>query len=192
MLSVGRPVGFRGKVIGNTSETQAAFTAERTITYTDNATKFIKKAGDWCSNPGLIGNYRWNAGTNANPKKVKNDPCPRGWRIPTSTEMNLLDSNGKSELIDSKYKKIKEDDNASKYMYLPVAGFYSGALGTDNGGRDMGVGRYYVANLSNPNGNAPNYMFLGSGSPSCYPASGCTIRCVQNDGPEVVEMSPAD
>ena len=186
----GRPVGFGGKVIGKTTDTQATFTAERTITYTgDNATKFILRAGDWCSNPGILGLNRWNSGTNANPKKVKNDPCPRGWRIPTSTEMSLLDSNGKSEQIDGKYKKIKEDDNASKYMYLPAAGFYSGALGTDNGGRDIGVGRYYVANLSSSSGNAPNYMFLGLGASGSYPASACPIRCIQNDGPEVVEVT---
>ena len=74
-------------------------------------------------------------------------------------------------------------------MYLPAAGFYSGALGTDNGGRDIGVGRYYVANLSSSNGNAPNYMFLGSGASGSYPASACPIRCIQNDGPEIVEVT---
>lgn len=43
---------------------------------------------DWC------GTYndptRWNSGTSSEPVKTKNDPCPKGWRVPTMDEMSNL------------------------------------------------------------------------------------------------------
>ena len=186
----GRPVGFGGDVTKIVTTTKATFNEDRTISYTDegDATKFIKVSGDWCDQNEAIGQRRWNGGTNASPIKVKNDPCPRGWRMPTSGNMGLLDGNGRSESVDGKYKKIKDDDNTNLFMYLPASGFYSGALGRDNGGRDLGGGRYYVAALCLPGYNAPNYLFFG-GSAGSYQASACPIRCIQNDGPEIVEVT---
>ncbi|OPC04830.1 hypothetical protein BAS09_03845 [Elizabethkingia ursingii] len=35
----------------------------------------------------------WNSGTDANPVKTSNDPCPSGWRIPTRTEIQQLIDN---------------------------------------------------------------------------------------------------
>ncbi|WP_455641120.1 hypothetical protein [Parabacteroides sp.] len=181
----GRPVGFGGDITSNTTTNQATLSAQREITYSneDDATKFIKKSGDWCSNDNGIGNNRWNSGTTAKPQKVKNDPCPRGWRIPTFNEMRLFDSTGRST-VENKYKKISEDEGSNKYMYLPIAGYYSGNLGNENGGRNMGGGRYYVADVA----NSINYMHNGS-QEGCWQASACPIRCVQNDGPEIVETN---
>lgn len=187
----GRPVGFGGNIISNATIDKATLNEDRTITYNDgNDNKFIKNSGDWCSSSSILEKQRWNAGTNANPIKVKNDPCPRGWRIPTTTEMRLLNSNGRSESIEGKYAKIKEDDNVNKFMYLPAAGFYSGNLSAINGGRDMGTGRYYVADLAQQSYNsAPNYLILTGQVSNSYGASACPIRCIQNDGQEIVEVT---
>ena len=42
---------------------------------------------DWNSSPDAS---LWNAGTEEAPEKAANDPCPEGWRVPTSKEMKLL------------------------------------------------------------------------------------------------------
>lgn len=183
----GRPVGFGGDITSKTTMNTAAFTSDRAITYTSgDAEKFIKISGDWCSNPELLGDARWNAGTTAKPQKVTNDPCPRGWRIPTSSEMSVFTSAPFQEGI----KKVPED-NSSRSLFLPASGFYSGGFGAgDYGG--LGAiyvtGRYYVSDKTlGENGYARSYLFgSGSGGETCYAASACPIRCVQNDGPEIV------
>lgn len=43
---------------------------------------------DWCSN--YNNPTRWNSGTSSEPIKTNNDPCPKGWRVPTIEELSNL------------------------------------------------------------------------------------------------------
>lgn len=45
---------------------------------------------DWCSAPDA---RLWNFGTDVAPQKTEYDPCPKGWRVPTSIELNSLVQN---------------------------------------------------------------------------------------------------
>ena len=41
----------------------------------------------------------WNKGTESMPIKTNNDPCPKGWRVPTFDELSELLSNGKKREV---------------------------------------------------------------------------------------------
>lgn len=67
---------------------------ESTITLSEVAqypNVFFYEDGDWLNEP--IDNL-WNTSTAAAPAKTEYDPCPAGWRVPTSTEMESLIANG--------------------------------------------------------------------------------------------------
>ena len=49
-------------------------------------------AGTW-SSTGQASATAWNSGTEAAPVKTTADPCPTGWRVPTTTEWNDLIAN---------------------------------------------------------------------------------------------------
>ena len=40
----------------------------------------------------------WNSGTESEPIKTENDPCPDGWRVPTSVELETLKSLNKESI----------------------------------------------------------------------------------------------
>jgi uncharacterized protein (TIGR02145 family) len=55
--------------------------------------KFIRRFSgnlDWIAGASVVYDKRWNAGTEASPKKAVADPCPAGWRVPTNTEWSSV------------------------------------------------------------------------------------------------------
>lgn len=126
----------------------------------------------------------WNLGTDENPVKNRQfDPCPEGWRIPTSFELNSLlkyadcswcsydDING---IIFS--KNTEEDDKT--ILFFPAGG----RLNTSDGeGCDRAYNGYYWA-ISASNGSSA-YLYFYSDNCSINMlgsrAGGCLTRCVK-------------
>lgn len=77
-----------------------------------------------------------------------NNPCPEGWRLPTSDELKTLMDTTKvySELIDlNGIYGIKITDKFTReYIFLPFAGFLDG----ENGKLHRGDGRYWSGQQS--------------------------------------------
>ena len=121
----------------------------------------------------------WNKGSDINPIKSEYDPCPTGWRIPTSNELNNLVIN---------YKRVNNDctfsgeytclDGAPKIL-LPTTGYRDCLGNTYNFSKsaqyyssdynDSGTSYLYYYDADTPKVNTSNNYF----------ADGCAIRCVQ-------------
>ena len=71
----------------------------------DNAHRFYYTGQnyDWCKTPD---DHMWNLGTELKPRKSDYDPCPTGWRVPTSLELNGLRMNYSSFLYNNISLKI--------------------------------------------------------------------------------------
>jgi uncharacterized protein (TIGR02145 family) len=104
---------------------------------------------------------RWQGGVNA-----LNNPCPSGYRIPTSTEFNALINN-----------IYNVGTNATSWpnaiAKLPVAGF------RNNTGGNTGVntGGYYHTSVGNFNTNA---TYAGAHPSYTYANYGLSVRCIKN------------
>lgn len=123
----------------------------------------------------------WNFGTVGNPIKTEYDPCPKGWRIPTYSELNELKKNKSSRIIN--------DDGQWGYwfsgpwsytpnvpqVFLPAAGsrFYDGSA------NDRGQGGLYWSSTPDNFNAILVFGTLESGSYTYYHACGYSIRCVQ-------------
>lgn len=135
---------------------------------------------DWCKAPN---DAFWNSGTEDAPVKTGTDPCPAGWRVPTSKELSNLIKNYSSWTTNDagqngcyfsgEYTFI---DGAPK-VFFPAAGYrdydygdayYRGAYG------------YYWS--SRPRSYYAYYLFFGDGHASMSSrrrANGYSVRCVQ-------------
>lgn len=139
---------------------------------------FFDDDGDWLAEP--IDNL-WNTGTEAFPVKTEYDPCPHGWRVPTSTEMQSLIVNGKYDetLVGFWYSGNTEYSESVDKIFLPAAGtnaygvsFYRGFIGN------------YWTSTSIPDSGAYNMYFdietSGTVSEEFNRSSGMSVRCVRN------------
>lgn len=125
----------------------------------------------------------WNNGTEEYPQKTDNDPCPTGWRVPTSTELRALTRHFSSW--------VEEDDGENGFwfsgdkeysvdvpqIYLPATGFRY-HVGTVNW-RTKG-GAYWSS--SPTDGGADALVFYYNGNKSVgidYRSQGYAVRCVQ-------------
>ena len=151
--------------------------------YSDTFFTVTSSPYDWASPQN---NYMWNSGKESAPIRTENDPCPEGWRVPTSEELAVLKRNKSSWTEEGSRKgmyfsgKYTYYENAPK-VFLPAAGYRS-----NNGsayGRDE-RGCYWSSN--------PNYMssdreylefsYIGYASMDNgigYRALGHSVRCVQ-------------
>lgn len=124
----------------------------------------------------------WNAGTAQDPVKSQYDPCPEGWRIPTSEEIYALTKNSSaftSEGGHNGYWYSGDVPYASGVdaVFLPSAGY----IDWRGSRRDRGnVGRYWASTTYGTMGmyhisfsNAHNSVAITG------PVLGCSIRCVQ-------------
>ena len=137
---------------------------------------FFYDSSDWC-NQRIDDLWMDSEG-----KKTKNDPCPTGWRVPTSHELNALSNN---------YSwSTKDNQNGSyfvgEYTYIeglpqvffPAAGYRHYSDG--NAGRRGDYGGYWS---SGPGSNYSCSLYFSGGGAGMYyyddRAFGYSVRCVQ-------------
>ena len=118
----------------------------------------------------------WNSGTEEQPIKTENDPCPNGWRVPTSKELkSLADSGGEW----GNYKNMQ-----GMWFYGVTSRVFFPASGAiyDNGFCSMreSSGWYWS---STPCEIHPYMIFADDGSSwsdfFSWPVYGYSVRCVK-------------
>ena len=105
---------------------------------------------------------------------AENDPCPQGWRVPTTRELHLL-GRGQRVNVNGVYGHLF--GTASNQIFLPIAGWRcinSGAL--------VGVGRSGIYWSSMFDDTFSAWVFPYEGNISCFGGRdrpiGYSIRCV--------------
>ena len=137
----------------------------------------------------------WNAGTEDDPKKTENDPCPDGWRVPTYVELYALSQNNAiwckdaSEQIGMLFDVADASaDSDVSQIFLPSAGSRSG----DGGGASYrGLRGYYWSSKPYIYSPGPYYIVTYYDAINLYftssdvsmrhsvRANGYSVRCVQ-------------
>lgn len=125
----------------------------------------------------------WNSGTDSNPVKTENDPCPEGWRVPTYAELDELNNNYSSWTTDDNGRSGRWFSGPNSYtasvpqVFFPAAGYRN----IYDGDADLrGNDGYYWS--SRPISSYASYLrFYGSnvsmsGNGRAY---GYSVRCVQ-------------
>ena len=132
----------------------------------------------------------WNAGTDSAPVKGAHDPCPEGWRVPTSTEMASLTANysretgnnslGQNGIWCSGSRPCTEKELR---VFLPMAG-----TRTTKGNADTrGEYGYYWTSEADYSGYMTTYYlnayssFANLQATDRHAQNGNSIRCVQED-----------
>jgi len=138
--------------------------------------KFIKQRGepfDWRS-PQI--DALWNSGSEKRPVKTTNDPCPAGWRVPTSTEFGSLSFSesywGTLNGVAGRFWS-----NGEENLFLPAAGdraFSTGVL------YEVGTaGSYRVSTINDPWTYPLRFDSCGTYSyGGLNRADGFSVRCV--------------
>ena len=151
--------------------------------YSDTFFTVTSSPYDWASPQN---NYMWNSGKESAPIRTENDPCPEGWRVPTSEELAVLKRNKSSWTEEGSRKgmyfsgKYTYYENAPK-VFLPAAGYRS-----NNGSafaRDE-RGCYWSSNPNYISSDREYLEFSDIGYASMdngigYRALGHSVRCVQ-------------
>ena len=126
----------------------------------------------------------WNSGTDYNPVKTENDPCPEGWRVPTYAELDELSNNYSSWTTDDNGRSGIWFSGPNSYtasvpqVFFPAAGIRSG-YGGGNANHRGGYGYYWS---SRPNSTYADLLSFYSGYVNMYygsRAGGYSVRCVQ-------------
>lgn len=121
---------------------------------------------------------RWNAGTEDNPIKTENDPCPEGWRVPTAKELRQLVKYYKRKTKKSDYYIAEFKDSDGGALSLPAAGYL---LQTGEGsGREQASCIYWSSSLDFNlyRKFAVSISATFSDVFTKRPAEGGTIRCI--------------
>src|SRR5574344_331641 len=147
-----------------------------------NAEKFYKNSSspyDWLSSKN---DALWNSGTEAAPVRTSYDPCPTGWRVPTSAELTALLGGNLSPLLVSYNSQNGAWFNGTTSpgasgVFLPAAGY------RDNYGYAVGRGSYGGLYWSStPDGVSAYNLFFDNGGAIMdynYRAFGFSVRCVK-------------
>jgi len=127
-------------------------------------------------------NTLWNTGTEANPIKSVNDPCPAGWRVPTNAEWAALANTSlntrsawQSANTPGYFIRPNDPGSSTWTLFLPAGGFRSTGGGLTSVGS---LGTYWS---SAPNGADAWYLRCANGSitaPGGFRAHGFSVRCV--------------
>ena len=126
----------------------------------------------------------WNSGTEENPVKTDNDPCPEGWRVPTRNELNELRSNHSSWTKNAEgrsgywFSGTRTYTEGVPQIFLHAAGYRGGSDSYANGRGNNG--NYWSSMPSSGSayslGFASGFINMGNGGCRAY---GCSVRCVQ-------------
>ncbi|WP_078778458.1 FISUMP domain-containing protein [Elizabethkingia ursingii] len=145
----------------------------------------------------------WNSGTETNPQKTANDPCPSGWRIPTANEFGSLISNVTFTNRDTWIKESVLPDYSgennfkpskvftSKYnnkitLVFPVAGFRIGYHGDKYKYKNGELGSraqygYYLSSSRDNTNKFSRYMRVDVNNVTVRSndaTDGMNIRCI--------------
>lgn len=125
----------------------------------------------------------WNTGTEEDPiKNTRFDPCPEGWRVPTSYEFRQLCESsirewGEENGIAGYW--FKESDDSLKKIFLPAGGRINISDGI---GYDRNIEGYYWT-ISSSEAGSSSYLYFHSDNCTVNKqgsrAGGCLIRCIQ-------------
>ncbi|OPC44680.1 hypothetical protein BAY05_12445 [Elizabethkingia anophelis] len=145
----------------------------------------------------------WNSGTDVNPKKTTNDPCPSGWRVPTANELSSLMNNVSYTNYDTWIKESTLPDYSgennfkpgkvftSKYnskvlLVFPAAGFRIGYHGERYKYKDGELGSraqygYYLSSSRDNTNTFSRYMRVDINNVAIRSndaTDGMSIRCI--------------
>lgn len=129
----------------------------------DNADVFYKanSAGkDWLA---TSDDTLWNAGTEDAPVKTENDPCPDGWRVPTLTELNTLQSKLSSWTTndEGQYGRwICQTPTSEDMAFLPAGGRIIGSEWQAGKVADRDSNGYYWSSTPYSNNGAGESKYL--------------------------------
>ena len=140
---------------------------------------------NWCSDE--INNL-WNSGPEISPVKTEYDPCPDGWRVPTSAELTVLFRNYSSwtsvEGVNGRWfcGATSYTETASK-VFFPAAGYRDYDYEFIQEPKQRGLIGHYWSSMPDANDNGAAQIFIFDKS-RCYDsryrrANGMSIRCVQ-------------
>ena len=148
----------------------------------NNKNLFFIGSGNWLYQ---ADDTLWNGGTEESPKKTEYDPCPDGWRVPTSAELDILQKNNSSWKTNDLGQSGFWFSGASSYseaapqVFLPAAGFRNYGNGNVKG---HGSNGYYWSSRPDYD-NSAYYLSFFDGYESMESAyrraGGYSVRCVQ-------------
>ena len=116
----------------------------------------------------------WNAGTEKKPKKTVNDPCPKGWRLPTKSEMeSLIEYDG--GYITQNGVNGRIFGHHPNFIFLPAAGARNFGVESENWGgyywsSSAEAGYFYASYLW----FGPDMLWVGN----WIRREGLSVRCV--------------
>ena len=127
--------------------------------------------------------YLWNNGTESEPVKTENDPCPEGWRVPTYAELEELSKNHSEWTINENSQSGCWFSAPSSYSSEAAQVFFPAAGCRDYGNGNANLRGYNgVCWSSRPSGSRACSLRFGSSSANMgnsHCANGFSVRCVQ-------------
>ena len=152
----------------------------------DNANKFYKGSAV-ANNDWLYSGYSvlWNLGSEYKPVKTEYDPCPEGWRVPTSAELESLSLNY------SEWTTNEEGQNGywfcgSNEYTSEVSQIFLPAAGWRNSGGGIAALRgtladYWSSTFKYPKAERLAFDNSGVQMGEAARAYGFSVRCVQDE-----------
>ena len=197
------PVSFPHTVTGNVTF-YAKWTAEATDGVLINGIVWaacnVDAFGTFAANPEDAGMfYQWNRPTawavtgtvsgwdSSNPSgtewEAANDPCPTGWRVPTTADFLALSNTANVTYAWTTLNGVDggrfTDKTSDAWIFFPAAGYRNSSNGALN---SAGSHAYYWSSTQSSSTNA-YYLNSSSGSlsqSSDYRAAGRSVRCVKD------------
>ncbi|MDL2255262.1 hypothetical protein LJC38_01590 [Parabacteroides sp. OttesenSCG-928-K15] len=116
----GRNTAFNPETFDSTNDVVDGPLSYNDAMADENKDKFIKLASgnDWLATDDPKTNERnklWSP-------EVNNSPCPKGWRVPTKAELEILKGKASGDLYnEQKFRTEIPGDESGKFLYLPHA-----------------------------------------------------------------------